>query len=91
MVIGRLERWQEISKACRKVRWLSAPINALWRAGWTIRETLSRSRYFRNSIRDGVRSYDEVSCAAGALGRIRGKDLLPILLDRADRSKKFGA
>lgn len=43
------------------------------------------------SIRDGVRSYDEVSCAAGALGRIRGKDLLPILLDRADRSKKFGA
>lgn len=43
------------------------------------------------SIRDGVRSYDEVSCSAGALGRIRGKDLLPILIDRVDRSKKFGA
>jgi 2,3-bisphosphoglycerate-independent phosphoglycerate mutase len=47
--------------------------------------------FSETSIRDGVRSYDEVSCAAGALGRIRGKDLLPILLDRADRSKKFGA
>jgi 2,3-bisphosphoglycerate-independent phosphoglycerate mutase len=43
------------------------------------------------SIRDGVRSYDEVSCAGGALGRIRGLDLLPILVDRADRSEKFGA
>lgn len=47
--------------------------------------------YVENSIRDGVTSYDEVSCARGALGRIRGKDLMPILLDKADRSEKFGA
>lgn len=47
--------------------------------------------YSETSIRDGVRSYDEVSCASGALGRLRGKDLLPILVDKVDRSEKFGA
>ncbi len=47
--------------------------------------------YSETSIKDGVRSYDEVSCASGALGRLRGRDLLPILLDKADRSEKFGA
>jgi 2,3-bisphosphoglycerate-independent phosphoglycerate mutase len=47
--------------------------------------------YSESSIKDGVESYDEVSCAKGGLGRIRGKDLMPILFDRADRSEKFGA
>jgi 2,3-bisphosphoglycerate-independent phosphoglycerate mutase len=47
--------------------------------------------YTESSIRDGVKSYDEVSCASGALGRIRGRDLLPILIDKVDRSEKFGA
>jgi 2,3-bisphosphoglycerate-independent phosphoglycerate mutase len=32
-----------------------------------------------------------VSVAGGALGRIRGMDLMPILLGMADRAKKFGA
>jgi len=40
---------------------------------------------------DGVREFDEVSVAGGALGRIRGMDLMPILLGMADRAKKFGA
>jgi 2,3-bisphosphoglycerate-independent phosphoglycerate mutase len=47
--------------------------------------------YSENTIKDGVQSDDEVFCAKGAVGRIRGKDLLPILLDKADRSEKFGA
>jgi 2,3-bisphosphoglycerate-independent phosphoglycerate mutase len=47
--------------------------------------------YSETSIRDGVQSYDEVACASGALGRLRGKDLLPILVDKVDRSEKFGA
>jgi len=47
--------------------------------------------YAEDGIRDGVTSYDEVSCARGALGRIRGVDLMPILIDKADRSVKFGA
>lgn len=40
---------------------------------------------------DKVTSFDEISCAHGGLGRIRGRDLVPILLDLANRSSKFGA
>lgn len=47
--------------------------------------------YSETSIKDRVNSYDEVSCASGGLGRIRGRDLLPILVDKVDRSEKFGA
>ena len=40
---------------------------------------------------DGVREFDEISVASGALGRIRGTDLMPIMLGMADRAEKFGA
>lgn len=40
---------------------------------------------------DHVDRYDEISMAGGALGRIRGKDLLPILLDVANKSEMYGA
>jgi 2,3-bisphosphoglycerate-independent phosphoglycerate mutase len=40
---------------------------------------------------DRVRFFDELSAADGGLGRLRGKELLPVLLDLAYRSKKFGA
>jgi len=40
---------------------------------------------------DGVREFDEISASLGALGRIRGMELMPILLGTADRAKKFGA
>jgi 2,3-bisphosphoglycerate-independent phosphoglycerate mutase len=40
---------------------------------------------------DGVREFDEISVASGALGRMRGMDLMPIMLGIADRAKKFGA
>ena len=50
-----------------------------------------RSRLRGDGIKDGVTSYDEVSCSRGALGRIRGVDLMPFLIDKADRSEKFGA
>ncbi|HJK77667.1 MAG TPA: 2,3-bisphosphoglycerate-independent phosphoglycerate mutase [Methanocorpusculum sp.] len=40
---------------------------------------------------DHVSSYDEISCAAGALCRIRGGDLMPILLDLIDKTHKYGA
>ncbi len=41
--------------------------------------------------RDEVRYYDEVSCARGALGRIRGVDFLNTILDLMGRRKKWGA
>jgi 2,3-bisphosphoglycerate-independent phosphoglycerate mutase len=40
---------------------------------------------------DGTRTFDEIACAEGGLGRLRGVELLPILLDLAGRSEKFGA
>ncbi|MGQ9588060.1 MAG: 2,3-bisphosphoglycerate-independent phosphoglycerate mutase [Thermoplasmata archaeon] len=40
---------------------------------------------------DGVKEFDEVAVASGAIGRIRGVDLLPTMLGMADRAKKFGA
>jgi len=40
---------------------------------------------------DAVRAFDEMSAASGALGRIRGIELLPIVLGMANRSSKFGA
>ncbi len=41
--------------------------------------------------RDRVTTFDELSAAEGGLGRIRGVNVLPILLDLANRSGKFGA
>jgi 2,3-bisphosphoglycerate-independent phosphoglycerate mutase len=40
---------------------------------------------------DGVREFDEISCASGALGRMRGMDLMPTMLGMADRARIFGA
>lgn len=40
---------------------------------------------------DDVMVYDERSATQGGLGRIRGRDLMPLLLDLADRNVKYGA
>lgn len=40
---------------------------------------------------DDVEKYNEISMAKGGLGRIRGKDLLPIMLDITNRSEMYGA
>ena len=40
---------------------------------------------------DDVKEYNERSCARGGLSRIRGDDLLNILLDLSCRAEKFGA
>ena len=40
---------------------------------------------------DRVRNFDEISCAEGGLLRIRGGDLMPILLDLIDKAHKYGA
>ena len=40
---------------------------------------------------DSINKFDEFNCASGGLGRIRGRDLMPILTDLTNRSKKFGA
>ena len=40
---------------------------------------------------DQVQAYDEISCATGGLNRIRGADILWILLDLIDKTHKYGA
>jgi 2,3-bisphosphoglycerate-independent phosphoglycerate mutase len=40
---------------------------------------------------DDVQTYDEIACAKGGLGRLRGIDLLPVMLDLAGKNVKFGA
>jgi 2,3-bisphosphoglycerate-independent phosphoglycerate mutase len=40
---------------------------------------------------DDVQHYDEISMAKGGLGRIRGNNLLPIMLDMVNKSEMYGA
>ncbi|MFQ5918740.1 MAG: 2,3-bisphosphoglycerate-independent phosphoglycerate mutase [Thermoplasmata archaeon] len=47
--------------------------------------------YAEDIRRDEVETYDEVAAARGSLSRIRGLDVLPLLLDLANRTEKFGA
>jgi 2,3-bisphosphoglycerate-independent phosphoglycerate mutase len=41
--------------------------------------------------RDDVKEFSERSCAKGGLNRIRGLDLMPILMNLLGKIKKFGA
>ena len=41
--------------------------------------------------RDDVREYGERTCARGGLGRIRGMELMPILMNLLGKTKQFGA
>ena len=39
---------------------------------------------------DGVGAYDELSCAGGGLCRLRGKDLMPVLMNLLGKVERFG-
>lgn len=41
-------------------------------------------------IRDGFASYGEKMASRGTLGRIRGRDLMPIILDLIGKMEKLG-
>src|SRR5262249_58891696 len=40
---------------------------------------------------DGVRTFGESSCAGGILGHLRGPDMMPVLLNAADRPLFLGS
>ena len=40
--------------------------------------------------RDAVQGFDEIQCAGGALGLLRGSELMQTILDRMDRAKLWG-
>ncbi len=40
---------------------------------------------------DGIKRFDEISCAQGGLGHIRGKDIVPLILNITGRAQKYGS
>jgi len=40
---------------------------------------------------DGVTTFGELDCARGVLGQLRGADLMPVLLNAADRPLFLGS
>lgn len=41
--------------------------------------------------KDDVKKFDEISCMHGGLGHIRGKDLMPIILNILKKAEKYGS
>ncbi|MEM3422650.1 MAG: 2,3-bisphosphoglycerate-independent phosphoglycerate mutase [Candidatus Bilamarchaeaceae archaeon] len=41
--------------------------------------------------KDNVKKFDEMSCMNGGLGHIRGKDLMPIILNILKKAEKYGS
>jgi len=40
---------------------------------------------------DGVKKFDEISCMNGGLGHVRGKDIIPLILNITNRAEKVGS
>ena len=53
-------------------------------------ETVPLTFVGRYTRRDAVSAFDEVSCAAGSLGQVRGKELMYLILNFLDRGKLWG-
>lgn len=47
--------------------------------------------YTNGMIKDDATEFSESGCAKGSIGRIRGTDVIPICLDLANRSEKYGS
>lgn len=46
---------------------------------------------YRGERADDVRRFDEISCARGGLGHIRGKDIIPLIQNITGRAQKYGS
>lgn len=47
--------------------------------------------YTPGNVRDDADTFSESGCAHGRIGRIRGHEIVPICMDLADRTEKYGA
>lgn len=47
--------------------------------------------FTRGMVWDDSKEFSETGCARGHLGRIRGRDIVPICMDLANRTEKFGS
>ncbi|MBU0533086.1 2,3-bisphosphoglycerate-independent phosphoglycerate mutase [Candidatus Micrarchaeota archaeon] len=41
--------------------------------------------------KDHVKKFDEISCASGGLGHIKGKEVIPLILNITERAEKYGS
>jgi 2,3-bisphosphoglycerate-independent phosphoglycerate mutase len=41
--------------------------------------------------KDGVKKFDEISCGQGGLGHVRGKEMIPLILNITGRAEKYGS
>lgn len=46
---------------------------------------------YRGERTDDVKKFDELSCAKGGLGNVRGKDIIPLILNITRRAEKYGS
>jgi 2,3-bisphosphoglycerate-independent phosphoglycerate mutase len=46
---------------------------------------------YRGERRDSVKKFDEINCANGGLGHIRGKDVIPLILNITGKAQKYGS
>lgn len=47
--------------------------------------------YTKGCLRDEAKEFSESGCCHGFLGRIRGRDIVPICMDLANRTEKYGS
>jgi 2,3-bisphosphoglycerate-independent phosphoglycerate mutase len=47
--------------------------------------------YGKGERTDGVTKFDEISCAEGGLGHIRGKDIIYLILNLIEKAQKYGS
>lgn len=47
--------------------------------------------YTQDMVRDEADEFSETGCSKGTLGRIRGRDIVPICMDLANRTEKYGS
>ncbi|MBD3210317.1 2,3-bisphosphoglycerate-independent phosphoglycerate mutase [Candidatus Micrarchaeota archaeon] len=46
---------------------------------------------YKGERNDKIKKFDELSCAQGGLGHIKGKDVLPLILNITGRAEKYGS
>jgi len=46
---------------------------------------------YRGERKDDVKKFDEISCAKGGLGHIKGKNIIPLILNITEKAEKYGS
>jgi 2,3-bisphosphoglycerate-independent phosphoglycerate mutase len=47
--------------------------------------------YGKDERIDDVKKFDEISCMKGGLGHVKGRNIMPLILNLIERAKKYGS